>query len=343
MTRQRQMAHHTISTSLRWLTITLGTLCAWQAAAQGGPQGSHANWPTRSVRLIVSQAAGGAPDIVARLVSERLSRNWNQQVIVDNRPGSGNVIGAQVAARAPADGYTLFFATAAALVTNPYTFKSLPYDPARDFAPIGMVARAPFLVLAHPSVNAKSISELVALEKSAPGKLTFATDGPRNFSGMAAAWLNKLGGINILQAPYAQMPQGVQDTLAGRTQLVILAVPAAAPHLKSGALRALATTVPVRLPGYDNIPTVAETYSGFDVAGWFVFAAPSGTPPEIIRSINRDLDAVLRQGDIVERLRQVGMYPYPNAADTPEATAAFIRKELEAWGRVIRELNIQPE
>ena len=299
------------------------------------------SWPTKPVKLVVSQAAGGAPDIVARLVSDRLSRMWGQQVLVDNRPGAGNVIGAQFAARSAPDGYTLFFATAAALVTNPYTFKTLPYDPARDFVPVGMVGKAPFFVLVHPGVQAKTLSELIALEKSQPGKLTYATDGPRNFSGMVAAWVNKLGGMNILQVPYATMPQGIQDTVAGRTQVVILAIPVAAPQLKQGALRALAFTSATRAPGYENVPLVAETFPGFDFVGWFAFVAPTGTPQDVIRRINRDMDSVLKDPEVVQRLRGMGIFT--DGADTPEGTGAFIRAELATWGKVVKEIGLQPE
>src|SRR5436305_8945489 len=160
--------------------------------------GSAQGWPTRPVRLIVSQAVGGTPDIVARLLAERLGNALGQPMVVENRPGSANMVGAQAAARATPDGYTLFFATAAALVTNPYTFKSLPYDPVKDFVPIGLAGKAMFMVLAHPGVPAKNLGELVALEKAEPGKLAFATDGPRNFSGMLAAWPNKVGGTHFL-------------------------------------------------------------------------------------------------------------------------------------------------
>lgn len=315
--------------------LLLATLLG--AAAQACAQ----SWPTKPVKLIVSQAAGGAPDIVARLVSDRLSRLWGQQVLVDNRPGGGNVIGAQIAARSAPDGHTLFFATAAALVTNPYTFKALPYDPARDFVPVGMVGKAPFFVLVHPSVQAKTLSELIALEKSQPGKLTYATDGPRNFSGMVAAWLNKLGGTNILQVPYATMPQGIQDTVAGRTQIVILAIPVAAPQLKQGALRALAFTTATRAPGYESVPLVAETFPGFDFVGWFAFVAPTGTPQDVIRRINRDMDGVLKDPEIVQRLRGMGIFT--DGADTPEGTGAFIRAELATWGKVVKEIGLQPE
>ncbi len=299
------------------------------------------SWPNKPVKLIVSQAAGGAPDIVARLVSDRLSRIWGQQVVVDNRPGAGNVVGAQLAARSVPDGYTLFFATAAALVTNPYTFKTLPYDPARDFVPVGMVGKAPFFILVHPSVQAKTLSELIALEKSQPGKLTYATDGPRNFSGMVAAWLNKLGGTNILQVPYATMPQGIQDTVAGRTQLAILAIPVAAPRIKSGQLRALAFTSAKRAPGYEDVPTVAESFPGFDFVGWFAIVAPTGTPQEVVRRANRDMDTVLKDPDIVQRLRNMGIFT--DGADTPEGTGTFVRSELESWGKVVKELGLQPE
>src|SRR5215203_2443525 len=160
------------------------------------------NWPDRPIRFIVTQAAGGTPDIIARLIGEKLGKALGQQVVVENRPGAGNVIGAQAAARAAPDGYTFLFATAAALVTNPHTFKSLPYDAVRDFAPVGKVAEGPFLVLANKEVSAKTLPELISAAKAAPGKLAFATDGPRNFSGMLAAWISKLSGAEFLHIPY---------------------------------------------------------------------------------------------------------------------------------------------
>src|SRR5262249_53732222 len=156
-----------------------------------------------------------------------------------------------------------FFATAAALVTNPYTFKSLPYDPLKDFVVMAKVVEGPFLVLAHPGVPAKTLAELITLAKSEPGKLSYATDGPRNFSGMIAAWLNKLGGTDIPQIPYSAMPQGIQDALAGRVQLIILAVPSAASSVANGGLRPLAVTRAQRVPGYESVPPVADTFPGF--------------------------------------------------------------------------------
>ena len=219
-------------------------------------------------------------------MTERVGQALGQQIFVENHAGGGNVIGAQTAARATPDGYTFYWATAAALVTNPYTFKSLPYDPFHDFVPVAKVADGPFLVLANPEVPAKTLPELIALAKAQPGKLTFATDGPRNFSGMIAAWINKLAGTDIPQVPYATMPQGVQDTIAGRVQLIVLAIPSAVPFIQNVSLRPLAISMKQRAPGYENIPPVAETFPGFDFSGWMAVVAPSGTPVAIVQRMN---------------------------------------------------------
>ena len=319
----------------RALSTLLLAAAAAAATAQAQP------WPARPVRVFVSQAAGGTPDILCRLVAGRISRGLGQQIVVDNRPGSGNIIGAQAAARATPDGYNFFCATAAPLVSNQYTFRKLPYDPVKDFAAVGMIAKIPFIVLAHPSVRARTLPELIALEKAQPGKLAFATDGPRNFSGMIAAWLNKLAGTDVLQVPYAVMPVGIQDTLAGRTQLAILAVPSAAPFMKRGELRALAVTSARRIPGFEEIPPVAETFPGFDFIGWFALVAPAGTPPAVVKRVNIELDATLRDPDIVQRLREMGFYT--DGAGTPEALIGFLRAERERWSRVVREIGMQPE
>jgi len=298
-------------------------------------------WPARPIRVFVSQAAGGTPDIICRLVTGRMSRALGQQIVVDNRPGSGNIIGAQAAARATPDGYNFFCATAAPLVSNPYTFKSLPYDPVRDFVPVGMIAKISFILLAHPSVPARTLAELIALDKAQPGKLAFATDGPRNFSGMIAAWLNTLAGTRILQVPYAVMPVGIQDTLAGRTQLVILAVPSAAPFMKRGDLRALAVSSAQRIPGFENIPPIAETFPGFDFIGWFAMVAPAGTPPAVVKRVNAELDRALKDPEIVNRLREIGFYT--DGAETPNALNDFLHAERERWSKVVREIGIEPE
>jgi tripartite-type tricarboxylate transporter receptor subunit TctC len=305
-------------------------------------QPAHAqSWPTKPVRIIVSLAAGGTPDIICRLVADRLSVALGQQVVIENRPGGGNIVGAQVAAHAAPDGYTLFFATAAALVTNPFTYKTLPYDPLKDFVPVSMVAKGPFFVLAHPSVPVKDLAELIAFDKANPGKLAFATDGPRNLSGILAAWLNKLGGSTILQVPYAAMPQGVQDALAGRVQLIVLAVPSAAQHIASGGLRPLATSSAERLSNYPQVPAIAETFAGVEFIGWFVLAAPAGTPDEIVMRVNREMDAILKNPQISGKLADLGFFT--TGADTPDAVRAYVRAQHDLWGRLTRDIGLQPE
>ncbi len=298
-------------------------------------------WPNRPIKIIVSQAAGGTPDLICRLVSDKLSDLLGQRVLVENRPGGANVVGATAAAHAAPDGYTLFFATAAALVSNPHTFKTLPYDPVKDFVAVSMVAKNPFLILANAKVAQSNLSELVAYDKANPGKLTFATDGPRNFSGILATWLNNVSGANILQVPYATMPQGVQDTLAGRTQLTILSPPSAAPHIASGALKPLAISWTKRLPQFAQVPSISETYPGVELTGWFVIAAPAGTPTEVVARLNQEMDKVLKLPELVKRLADVGFFT--DGAELPEATQAFVRAQYELWKRIVHDIGLQPE
>lgn len=302
---------------------------------------SAQSWPDRPIKIIVSQAAGGTPDLICRIISDKLSNLLGQRVFVENRPGGANVVGATAAAHAAADGYTLFFATAAALVSNPHTFKTLPYDPVKDFTAVSMVAKNPFLILVNPAVPANNLPELIAYDKANPGKLTFATDGPRNFSGILATWLNKVSGADILQVPYATMPQGVQDTLAGRTQLTILSPPSAAPHIASGALKPLAISWTKRLPQYAQVPSISEAYPGVELTGWFVIAAPAGTPADVVTRVNQEMDKVLKTPDMVKRLADVGFFT--EGAETPEATRAFVKAQYDLWSKVVREIGLQPE
>jgi len=298
-------------------------------------------WPSKPIRFIVSQAAGGTPDILCRLVTERIARRLGQQIIVENRPGGANSIAAQAVARSAPDGYTFFWATAAALATNPHTFKSLPYDAVRDFAPVGKVAEGPFLILANKDVPANTLLELVNAAKASPGKLSFATDGPRNFSGMLAAWISKLSGAEFLHVPYAAMPQGIQDVVAGRVQLIILAIPSAAPLLQRQGLRPIAISTKERATGYESIAPIAETFPGFDFSGWMAVVAPANTPAEIVERMNREMDAVLKDPEVARRLSDIGFFT--NGAGTPAETAAYFRDQYENWGNVVRQIGIQPE
>ena len=324
---------------MRAALVPLASAACWMTLASDAVRAQ--TWPTKPVKFIVTQAAGGTPDLICRMIDDRLSRALGQQIVVENRPGAGNTIGAQAAARAAPDGYTFLFATAAVLVTNPYTFKTLPYDPVKDFVPVGMVAKGPFFVLVHPSVPAKNLGELFAYAKANPDKLTFATDGPKNFSGIIAAWLDKLGGADIVQVPYAKMPQGVQDTLAGRVQLTILAVPSAAPHIASGGLRPLAISSLKRLENYPDVPPIADQFAGVEVIGWFIIAAPAKTPADIVKKMNQELDKILKDPEVVKQLAVVGFFT--EGADTPAATGAFVRAQYELWGKVAHDIGLQPE
>lgn len=298
-------------------------------------------WPDRPIKFISSQAAGNATDTLARLTADLLSQRLGQPIVVENRPGGGNVIGTQAASRSAPDGYTFFFATAAPLVSDPYTFKSLPYDPMKDFVPVARVAEISFAIMAHPSVPAKNLPELMALAKAEPSRYSFATDGQRRFSGMIVAWLNKLAGTNILQVPYKVQTQGIQDTLAGRVHLIILGVPNARPHIASGALRPLAVTSLKRIEGLETVPTVAETFPGFDFPGWWLLAAPTGTPADVIARMNREMDAVLKDEAVLKRLRGMGFST--SGATTPQHTRDYVNSQHAAWGTLVKEIGLKPE
>ena len=317
----------------------LHAVCAAVAVAASVSAFAQA-WPVRPVRLIVSQAAGTSPDIAARLIAERLSRQWGQPLVVENRAGGQNVIGAQAAARAAPDGYTFFFATTAAIITNPLTFKSLPYDPPRDFDAVGMIAKSPMVVAVGAGVPVKSLADLVALDKSKPNTLSAAHEGPRTFSGLMSQALNLTTGMRVLQVPYNGATPAIQDTIGGRTQIVLLSSAAVAPFIKRGDLKPIAVTVSKRVAGLENVPTLAETYPGFDYAGWFAVLAPAGTPREVVIRVNRDLNLVLADAEVAQRLRDLGLVLEPG---TPEALNEFRAAERARWSKLVKEIGLQPE
>ena len=322
---------------LRGLVLSLALTAALASARTAFAQ----SWPERLVRFITSQAAGNATDIVARITADQLSSRIGQPVVVENRPGGGNVIGTQAAARAAPDGYTFFLATAAALVTDPYTFKSLPYDPMKDFVPVAKVAEVSFMIMANPKVPAKNLKELIALAKAKPGKLTIATDGTRRFSGMVVAWINKLAGIETLQVPYTAQRQGVQDAVAGTVDLIILAVPVARGLAANGQLRPIATTSLKRLADQPDVPAIAETFPDFDFTGWQLLAAPTGTPEAVLTRVNRETDAIFKNPEIVKKLRDMGFST--SGAGTLKDAQDYVNLQHKAWGRVVKEIGVQPE
>ena len=301
---------------------------------------SAQSWPARPVHLVLSQPPGSSPDILARLVADRLGKLWDKPVVVENRPGGQNVVGALAVLKAPADGYTFYHATAAALVINPYTFKALPYDPKKDFVPVGMVGQSGFLVAANPSTGFNSLGDLVAYAKANPDKLSVATEGPKTFSGMMASMLASTAGVKMVAVPYSGVQPGILDTIAGRTQLTVQAVAATRAHLQRGALRPLAVTTAKRLPGLDQVPTVAETYPGFEYSGWQAVVAPKGTPADAIRRFSADLAGVLTDPDMVKRLFDLGVIA---EASTPEQLGQYLEAEHARWAKLAKDTGVVPE
>ena len=315
-------------------------LCALPLIAAVLPAAAQ-DWPSRPVRFVISQPPGTSPDIVARFLAERLGRQVGQQVVVENRPGGQNVIGAQAVAKAPADGYTYFFATTAAIVTNPLTFKALPYDPEKDFMPVAMIAKSPMVIAVNASLPAKSIADLVALDKKQPGKLAAANEGTKTFSGMMSQMLNKTAGIGLLQVPYTGVAPAIQDTIAGRTQVVLVSSAALLPFLKRGDLRALAVSAGKRVRGLEDVPTLAESYPGFEYVGWFALLAPTGTPAAIVQRVNREMDKVLTEPDMAQKLYDFGLVN--EGAGTPESLSEFLRTERERWAKLVNQIGMKPE
>jgi tripartite-type tricarboxylate transporter receptor subunit TctC len=299
------------------------------------------NFPSRPVHWILSQPAGSSPDISARLVADGLSKTWTQQVVVDNRPGGQNVIGAQAAAKSPADGYNYYFATTAALVSNPLTFKSLPYDPERDFVPVAMIGKSPMVIAVNNSVPARSIAELIALDRKDPGKLAAANEGTKTFGGMMSQLLNVATGMRLLQVPYNGVAPALQDTVAGRTQVVLVSSAAMSPFIKRGDLRPIAVTSGKRVTGLESVPTMAESHPGFEYVGWFALVAPAGTPEAIVRKVNADVNAVLAQPEVQKRLLELGAIN--EGPGTPEQLAQFLKDERVRWAKLVKDINLQPE
>jgi len=275
-------------------------------------------------------------DIVARVISSPLARELGQQVLVDNRAGDAT-LGAQAAARAQADGYTYLLAPASVLAVDQYMAKILPYSPEDDFASVAMVGSIPFALIANPELNVNTLAELIALAKANPGKLAFASPGPRTLPGMLGETLKIRAGVSLLQVPY----KGVQDTIAGRIQLAIQGIPAIAAVVQRGQLRALAVSSPRRIPELPEVATFSETLPGFEFNGWFAVVAPTGTPRAPIERMNLEFNRILLDGVMEQRLRALGLYTEGTGA--PKEIDAFLESERAFWSRVVRELKIEPE
>jgi len=298
-------------------------------------------WPEKPIRLVLSQPAGSGPDNVGRILSDPLTRQLGQSIVVDNKPGGQNSIGAQAAARSPADGYTIYLATTAALVTNAYLFKTLPYDPRKDFVPVGFIGKSPFAILVEASSPITSIQDLIARAKAKPGEVTIANEGPKTFSGMISRLLNARANIDTNLIPYVSVGAAVQDTLGGRVSALVADVASTAQFVKQGRLRMLAVTSPKRIEGWEQVPALAEIIPGFDMVGWMALVAPAGTPDPVVQRLNRELDKALLDKEVATRIHNVG--PISEGAGTPAQLGEFLAAEHQRWAQITKEIGLLPE
>ena len=312
-------------------------LCVLIAVA-GYVQGQA--WPAKPVRIYVSNGAGSAPDVVVRLVADRLSRAFGQQFLVDNRPGGEQTIGASLAAKSPPDGYTFFFATNDSMVANQYRLKSLPYDVDRDFMPVAnVVGSAAFVVVANGDLPVKTFPELAAMARAQPGKISMGfTVG---LTDIIAQWLNKQAGIDLLRVPYKLNTQANQEAAGGQVNSIITSYQSIVPLVSSGRLRVIAVTGSERYPLLPEVPALTETYPGTIIEGWFFFVAPAGTPVDIAQRMNREVDRIVADPEIAQRIRSFHFTPGP--AMTPRAIEERIREERGRWRRIVQDIGLQAQ
>ncbi len=300
-----------------------------------------AQYPEKPIRLIVPFAAGGGNDNVARLVGKHISGSLGQPLVIDNRPGAGGVLGAELAAKAAPDGYTLFLGGVGSHAVNPNLNDTLSYDPIRDFAPVALLASAPLVLVVHPSVPADSFKAFVALARARPGQLNYASNGSGSSSHLAAVMFGSMAAVDMVHVPYKGLSPALTDLLSGRVQLMFSSVVAILPHIRAGKLRGLAVTGGKRLPSMPDLPTIAESgLPGYEASSWYGVLAPAGTPREIVARLNAELVKALEQPEVRTSLLAEGAEPI---GGTPEQFAAHIRAEKERLGKLIREAKIRLE
>jgi len=292
-------------------------------------------YPLKSVRIIVPFPAGGATDIMARLVAQRLSEMWGQQVIVDNRGGAAGTIGSDLAAKSAPDGYTILVGTSSTHAIAQSLYAKLPYDSVKDFAPVTGLATSTIVLSTHPSVPAKSVRELIALAKAQPNALSFASSGSGGVSHLVAEMFKSQAGIQMLHVPYKGDTQALADLVGGQVSLEFGTALSFIPHIQAGKLKALAVTSLARSPVMSDVPTVAESgLKGFEALQWYGLFAPAGTPREIVARINADTVKTLRTNDMKERLAKLAS---DVVANTPDEFAAFQKSEINKWAQVVKQ------
>lgn len=292
-------------------------------------------YPTKPIRMICPFPPGGTTDVVARLVAQKLTEAWKEQVIVDNRTGAGGIIGTELAAKSPADGYTVLLGSITTHAVNPALYKKLNFDPVKDFTPVSLVVSSPQLLAVHPSVPAKSVKDLIALAKSKPGQLNYASAGVGTSPHLTFELFKSMAGIDVVHVPYKGTGPAITELIAGQVQMMITGVVALMPHVKSGKLRGLGVTSAKRVAALPDLPTVAESgVPTFDVSSWFGVFLPANTPKPIVTKMNQEIRKIVEIPDVRQRLISLGADP---ATNTPEEFAAYVKSEMARWGKVVRD------
>ena len=319
----------------RCLIILLATLFG-----VGATNGFAADFPSQTVRLVVPFPPGGGTDVVARTMAERLAPLWGVQVLVDNRPGGNSVIATRHVAAAPADGHTLLLTTDIHAINAAYG-GALPYDSLKDFAFVTQLTTSPLMLVAHPSLAARSLPELVALARAQPGRLSFASLGSSSPHYLGFEWFKRMAGIDITDVPYKGGGQALVDLLGGQVNLSLIVAGNGVRHAKAGKLLALAVTGPTRAAVAPDVPTVAESgYPEFALVNWYAILAPAGTPPAAVARINRDIASVLREAVALERLNAAGL---ELATGSPAELEALVRRDIDRYRRMITLTGAKPE
>ena len=294
---------------------------------------AQAQYPARPIHIVVPSAPGDGSDLTSRLISDKLSAALGQPVVVDNRLGAGGVVGTEFAARQPADGYTLIMGNAGSHAINASLYSKLSHDPAKDFVAVALVGIAPNMMVVNPSLPVQSVAEFIAYAKAHPGQVDFASGGNGSSAHLSAELFKSMTGISMNHVPYKGATPALTDVIGGQVQLMIGNMPPMLPHVKAGKLRALAVTTSRRYPGLADVPTVAESgLAGYETLAWFGLFAPAGTPKAIVARLNREVNAIVAQADIRERLLGFGMEPVPG---TPEDFAARQAADIAKWKKVV--------
>jgi tripartite-type tricarboxylate transporter receptor subunit TctC len=322
-------------TVIRLSLAALAVIVATSAAAQ------TVDWPDRPVRLIVPFPAGSSTDIIARILAQRLGSRIGQQVVIDNRAGASGNIGADALAKAAPDGYTLGFATASTHAVAASLSASLPYDPIKDFTPVGMIGSQAYVLVVYPGLPARDINELIALAKAKPGALNYGSAGVASLAHLATALFASMAGVSITHVPYKASAQSVTDMITGRLDMQFATIAPTLPHIRSGQLRALATSGAKRSAALAEVPTVAEAVlPGYEAALWVALAMPAGAPAPIVARLNREMNEILRSADAKDALVAQGMEPAPGP---PSDVTARILADTDKWRAVVAKTGIRAE